>query len=416
MQCNETGQKAALKVLERAERYERFKREVAIASALEHPNILPILDYNFPDDPVKEPPFFVTPWCSGGTLAERWGKFESPRHLTQTLLPIASAVCYLHNRRDAHRDIKPPNILFDADHNPILADFGLAYLHDADFSLTGSDEITGSMGYLAPEYLHGSANDHFLGDAYSFGRTIWAAAAGEKPLPGANLVFPQYNLMLRRGTEWQPVVRLIQLLTYDTPMQRLTMVECLEELQSISEDVKPVFDGSQADVLSAMAEQISLTNSSLAEAERDKQEREEFEKAVRESVQKKIFPVVGKNPTRQALSGDRHFSRLFTLQGSGQLAQSPYRFHIVFKSKHLIGIPEMRVEWMIALTPTKDLHVFSQIVCGAELSHQREFTAPFTPRLEANIRGLVQSHENLFYDEVIKRIAPHVNFVDQFDS
>ncbi|MEM9487156.1 MAG: hypothetical protein AAGA83_26080 [Cyanobacteria bacterium P01_F01_bin.116] len=101
--------------------------------------------------------------------------------------------------------------------------------------LTGSNEVTSSIGYLAPEYLQGSVTNHFPGDAYSLGRTIWAAAIGERPTPGANLVFPEHNLMKRRGPEWRSVVRLIQLLTCDTPLQRLVVLHghnnfCSDEL------------------------------------------------------------------------------------------------------------------------------------------------------------------------------------------
>jgi len=64
---------------------------------------------------------------------------------------IARAVHYAHERGVLHRDIKPHNILLDAEGQPHLTDFGLAKLLDQDSGLTASAAVIGSPGFMAPE-------------------------------------------------------------------------------------------------------------------------------------------------------------------------------------------------------------------------------------------------------------------------
>src|SRR5688500_315401 len=60
---------------------------------------------------------------------------------------LARGLTHVHARGILHRDLKPNNVLFDADDRPVLVDFGLARLADAN-SLTGSQEILGTPSYM----------------------------------------------------------------------------------------------------------------------------------------------------------------------------------------------------------------------------------------------------------------------------
>ncbi|GLJ13986.1 hypothetical protein SUGI_0223600 [Cryptomeria japonica] len=98
-------------------------------------------------------------------------------------LGIARALHYLHEEcrdRIIHGDIKPENILLDADYSPKLGDFGLAKLLGRDFShvLTTT---RGTRGYLAPEWISGLPITPKV-DVYSFGMTLLEIISGRRNL------------------------------------------------------------------------------------------------------------------------------------------------------------------------------------------------------------------------------------------
>src|SRR6202043_1042880 len=106
----------------------RFAREIRALTNLKHPHIVPILD----SGEHQGLPFFVLQYMLKGTLRNRQpvdaaGK-SLPVALDSLVLwlgPIAAALDYLHGQNFIHRDVKPDNILFDADDVPYLCDFGI---------------------------------------------------------------------------------------------------------------------------------------------------------------------------------------------------------------------------------------------------------------------------------------------------
>ncbi|PIA36655.1 hypothetical protein AQUCO_03300103v1 [Aquilegia coerulea] len=98
-------------------------------------------------------------------------------------LGIARGLAYLHEKcRDCiiHCDIKPENILLDAEFNPKVADFGLAKLLGRDFSRVLTS-MRGTRGYLAPEWLSGVAITR-KSDVYSFGMMLFEIISGRRNL------------------------------------------------------------------------------------------------------------------------------------------------------------------------------------------------------------------------------------------
>src|SRR5262249_61278316 len=76
----------------------------------------------------------------------------SNRHTAELIIKLARTISYAHKRGILHRDIKPGNILIDADGEPHLTDFGLARLVERESTVTGT--MVGALGtqsYLAPE-------------------------------------------------------------------------------------------------------------------------------------------------------------------------------------------------------------------------------------------------------------------------
>jgi serine/threonine-protein kinase len=95
------------------------------------------------------------------------------------LLPVLDALEYAHRRGIVHRDIKPGNILFDADGRPYVADFGLAKPKDGP-NVTRTNVVMGTPHYLAPEQARGKVLDH-RSDIYALSATLYEMLTGARP-------------------------------------------------------------------------------------------------------------------------------------------------------------------------------------------------------------------------------------------
>lgn len=158
------NRKVALKVLPPAMRSDRrlltrFQREAEAAARLRHPNIVPV--YSIGES--AGAPFFAMELVEGRSLAEiiklrkagddaglpKAGA-DYRRWAVSTVARIADALDYAHGRGILHRDVKPGNILIEADGTPRLTDFGLALDLQAS-ELTQTGEMFGSPLYMSPE-------------------------------------------------------------------------------------------------------------------------------------------------------------------------------------------------------------------------------------------------------------------------
>jgi eukaryotic-like serine/threonine-protein kinase len=181
----------ALKVLREGslasrEAVQRFQTEVQAAARLDHPNIVPI--YEVGQDGGQH--FFTMRLLAGGSLAAllsaREGKPLPAQQAAQLLIAVARAVDCAHRRGILHRDLKPGNILLDADGSPQVADFGLARVLDADSSLTLPEAVLGSPAYMAPEQASGRSREATpAADIYSLGAILFELLTGQPPFTGA---------------------------------------------------------------------------------------------------------------------------------------------------------------------------------------------------------------------------------------
>jgi serine/threonine protein kinase len=156
----------------------RFSREARAAASVSHPNIVPVYDYGLHGGR----PFLVMEYVTGGSLADvfagRRSAVPAPADLAIELLGALECV---HGAGLIHRDVKPANILLDANGHARLTDFGIAQPEDAT-SLTQTGMVLGSVRYLAPEVAAG-ARASAAADLYGAG-VVLRELTDRHPAPG----------------------------------------------------------------------------------------------------------------------------------------------------------------------------------------------------------------------------------------
>lgn len=173
---------------------ERFRREIRLASRLDHPNILPVLFASEAADLA----YYAMPRVKGKTLKEiirTKGPLAVPQALS-LLRDLASALTHAHERGVAHRDIKPSNIMLEPDGRPLIMDFGLARALAAEGgTLTISGEIIGSPQYLSPEQAVGERELDHRCDIYNWGLVGFEMFAGKPAFDGKSIQEVLYKQM-----------------------------------------------------------------------------------------------------------------------------------------------------------------------------------------------------------------------------
>lgn len=159
----------------------RFLNEAQAAGRLHHAGIVSIFDVG--ENPENKDPYIVLEYVSGESLSRimaRERKLPLARAL-QLAEEIAEALDYAHAQGVVHRDIKPGNILVTEDGHAKIADFGIAKLNLAHFTLPG--RVMGTPAYMAPEQLSGEGVDG-RSDLFSLGVILYAMVTGHSPFQG----------------------------------------------------------------------------------------------------------------------------------------------------------------------------------------------------------------------------------------
>lgn len=161
----------------------RFANEAQAAGRLHHPGIVSVFDVG--EDPENQDPYIVLEYVSGESLQRILAR-EKKLPLAKALKlaeEVADALDYAHGQGVVHRDIKPANILVTADEHAKIADFGIAKLNLAHFTIPG--KVLGTPAYMAPEQLSGEGSDG-RSDLFSLGVILYVMVTGHSPFPGSS--------------------------------------------------------------------------------------------------------------------------------------------------------------------------------------------------------------------------------------
>jgi len=161
---------------------ERFRREAETVAQLSHPHIVPLHFIGQKDDLV----YLVMEAVDGGSLADRLHREQQLPidDAARIFGEVASALAHAHKRGVVHRDIKPQNVLLDAESGrALVTDFGIARTAEGG-SLTATGMVVGTPAYLSPEQVSGEPSDH-RADIYALGVMMYEMLAGQPPFTGA---------------------------------------------------------------------------------------------------------------------------------------------------------------------------------------------------------------------------------------
>jgi len=160
----------------------RLRREAEAAAKLNHPGIVPVYEVGELDGTY----YFSMRFVEGDCLDEVVSRGSiSVRQAAELIAKVARTVHYAHEHGILHRDIKPGNILLDANGEPHLTDFGLARLVEHGSTVTGSLEVMGTPSYMAPEQAVGNNAAVSKGtDVYGLGAVLYELLTGHPPFAG----------------------------------------------------------------------------------------------------------------------------------------------------------------------------------------------------------------------------------------
>jgi serine/threonine protein kinase len=160
----------------------RFEAEAKTLAKLDHPNILPIYDFELGEGLA----YLTMPLIRGGTLRDILNRgpldaLSAWRYLRE----IGDGLQHAHDAGIVHRDLKPTNVLIHSDGRAMLADFGLARGAGQPTHLTTVGLAIGTPGYMAPEQVMGHDVDR-RADIYAMGVLTFEMLTGRLPFIGAN--------------------------------------------------------------------------------------------------------------------------------------------------------------------------------------------------------------------------------------
>ena len=162
----------------REELLQRFHTEALAAASLNHKNITPV--YRVGQH--GEVPFYVMQLIDGLSLDKKIALGPMQNRIAAEIgLKMAAAVQFAHDQGILHRDLKPSNVLLDKNHEPYVADFGLAKWCNGGNDLTATGDAIGTPSYTSPEQATNAAGVNECTDIYGIGATLYSMLTGKPP-------------------------------------------------------------------------------------------------------------------------------------------------------------------------------------------------------------------------------------------
>jgi serine/threonine protein kinase/WD40 repeat protein len=172
----------------------RFRTEGQAAARVAHDRIVTVYVVGIHDGHL----FYSMRYVEGRSLAEQLKAGPLPNRSAAILMEqVARAMQAVHEQGVLHRDLKPHNILVDAQGRPYVTDFGLAKCSDTADSLTHTGEMLGSAHYMSPEQAEDSANVSAATDVYGLGATLYALLTGRPPFQGTTVAETLHQVKYR---------------------------------------------------------------------------------------------------------------------------------------------------------------------------------------------------------------------------
>jgi len=258
-----SGEVVAVKVLleSRASAVERFAREAAVLSGLDHPGIVRYGAHGVTD---AGEPYLVMEWLDGESLSARLGRGTLTVDEALTLATrVSAALAAAHARGVVHRDLKPSNLfLVDKDLRRVkILDFGIAYLGGAT-PMTKTGALIGTLGYMAPEQARGETRDEASGevsltpaaDIFALGCVLFEALAGRPAFEGQNAMTILAKLIFAE----------VPLLEAHCPAAPPSLAALIARMLARDPAVRPADGGALSAELSAIAAELSAAPAARA--------------------------------------------------------------------------------------------------------------------------------------------------------
>lgn len=178
----------ATQLADDADSVKRFRAEARRVGGISHPHLVPVYYAGEAEVRGKRLLYLVMPLMreSLRDLRLRAGKLPATE-AAWLVLQVAEGLEAAHRSGIIHRDVKPGNVLLDAEGHPALTDFGIArelWDTSSDVPTTENGLIVGTPGYMAPEQLCGDPVDQ-RADVYALGAVFYELLTGQRPFVGA---------------------------------------------------------------------------------------------------------------------------------------------------------------------------------------------------------------------------------------
>ncbi|MCK5804024.1 MAG: protein kinase [Lentisphaeria bacterium] len=206
-----------------ADQMRRLQREGTVHSGFHHRNIVEVYDAGI----VNDIPFLAMEYIETGrnlhsVLEQNQGGLP-PRQAAELLMNLAEALAYSHARGVIHRDVKPANVMMIGE-TPKLTDFGLAFVQDDLRSrISRTNEMVGTLAFMAPEQMHGDKNPTPAWDIYALGAMMYEMLTGALPFTAGS---PPELAQLVFHEDPQPPTRLVPDLNRDLED---VCIKCMEK-------------------------------------------------------------------------------------------------------------------------------------------------------------------------------------------